>query len=129
MKAIAKTLDWDDIPVDVQSFISEKQTFLTPEQEYIIYAVSVYKSVPFFLVVDDLEMPVFLPTFIFSVIANEPWSGWICNVNLGAEVELVLGPDFIARDLGAYVAMIDQETPALDSFWRYRSEVQRTIDR
>lgn len=125
MKAVAKKLDWNDVPEDVRPFVSQNQTFITAECEYVVYAISVYKKVSFFLVVDDLEAPVFLPSWAFSLTSKEVRSDWICNIDLGGDVELVIGPDFIARDLAAYVGMIDQETAALDRFWRYRSEFQK----
>jgi hypothetical protein len=128
MKALAEELDWSDLPLDVRPFLSEKQTFVTVEREYEVYAISIYKKVPFLLVVDDLGTPVFLPSLAFSLISNELRNNWMCNMHLGGEVDLVIGPDFIARDLGAYVAMIDQETEALQQFWLYRSGLDDADD-
>ncbi len=121
MRAVANQLDWADVPDDVRSFVSQRQTFVTPERQYVVHAVSVYKKVTFFLIVDDLDTPVFLPAWVFSLTSREIPSDWICNAHLGDEVELVIGPDFIARDLTAYVSLVDQEPETLDHFWRYRS--------
>lgn len=121
MKVHAKELDWKDVPQEVRPFISQAQTFITPGREYVVHAVSVYKKLTFFLVVDDLETPAFLPSWAFAVTSKEIPTDWICSADLGSEVDLVLGPKFIAGDLEAYVGMIDQETELLDLFWRYCS--------
>lgn len=127
MKAVAKKLDWNQLPDEVQPFVSRTQTFITPGAHYVVHGVSVYKRLPFFLVVDDTEAPVFLPSWIFSLTSTELPKDWICNVGLGDDVDVVLGPEFIARNIDAYVGMIDQETDLVDQFWN-RCAADRLVD-
>ena len=59
------------------------------------------------LVVDGSGAPAFLPEWLFGVVDAKVSGDWICNVSLGDELDLVLGPPFIARDLSAYNGLID----------------------
>ena len=126
MKASARKLDWATVPEEIRPFVSKGQTFTTPEKGYEVHAVSVFEKVTFFLVIDDLDTPVFLPSWAFSLTSKDVPEDWICNTDLGGEVDLVIGPEFIARDLEAYIAMIDQETKPLNLFWRRASSTSST---
>ncbi|MEZ4398407.1 MAG: hypothetical protein R3B06_00205 [Kofleriaceae bacterium] len=117
MKVQAKELDWNNLPENVRPFVSKSQTFISARKEYEVYAVSLYRKVLFCLVVDDLGAPEFLPCVLFVVMSKTVPHDWICSAQLDEDVDLVLGPEFIARDLLAYSAMIDHETQALDLFW------------
>lgn len=117
MKVKGLNIDWDKVPSEVEPFISPNQTFITSGKEYSVYALSIYSKVVFILVIDDLDTPVFLPTWIFETISTYIPENWICNLKLSDDVEMVLGPEFLAKDLEAYSRMIDQETEQLDQFW------------
>ncbi len=71
------------------------------------------------LVVDGSGAPAFLPEWLFGVVDAKVSGDWMCNVALGDGLDLVLGPPFIARDLGAYNGLIDLERAAVEQFWRY----------
>src|SRR5258708_1620663 len=62
------------------SFVSPSQTFLSSTKHYEVYAVSVYDTVVFVQVLDDLDTPVFLPRVLFNVVESTIPDDWICNV-------------------------------------------------
>lgn len=117
MKVRGLNIDWDKVPPEVEPFISPGQTFITSGKEYSVYALSIFSKVVFILVIDDLDTPVFVPNWIFETISTCIPKKWICNLKLSDDVEMVLGPEFLAKDLGAYNSMIDQETDQLEQFW------------
>jgi hypothetical protein len=90
-----------------------------------VCGISVYKKVLFFLIVDDLKIPVFLPRWLFQVEEKSIPADWICSAALGADVDLVAGPEFVARDLEAYVSVVDQVPESVDAIRRYCEEQSR----
>lgn len=117
MQLKALNIKWDKVPSELESFISPNQTFITPGKEYSVYALSIYIKIVFALVIDDLNTPVFLPASIFETISTEVPCDWICNLRVDDDLEMVLGPEFIAKDLEAYSSMIDQESDQVERFW------------
>lgn len=99
-------------------FVSPKQLFLSTGRDYPVYAVSVYEKVVFVQVVDDKETPTFLPRALFQMVDSEVPKDWICNLFPDGPIQMVLGPPFVAKDLDAYNAMIDQEAAQVERFWR-----------
>jgi hypothetical protein len=123
MQSEAVQINWSSLPSEIQPFISETQTALTPGRMYSIFAISVYRRVMFFLIVDDLNMPVFVPSILFRRLTTNLPSDWVCSTSLGHEVDLVLGPEFIAQSLEGYNAMVDQERDAVEALRAYRKQV------
>ena len=125
MKAIART--WREPPEDLRRWVEPRtQLFVTTGSEYEVFAVSVYEGTAFFLVIDDLDTPVFLAAWLFEVSDPVVPASWICNVNLGNEVTLVAGPEFIAKDLKAYNRMVDQEIEIVEKLRRSRQDPEHT---
>lgn len=106
-----------EIPPSLSSSMSPRRLHLSPGEMYPIFAVSVYRGVAFFLIIDDLQTPTFLPAWLFESVAGRVSFDWICTACLGEGVELVLGPDYIAQDLRSYSAMVDQERASVEEFW------------
>ena len=117
MQLKALNIEWDKVPSELESFISPNQTFITPGKEYFVYALSIYIKIVFALVIDDLNTPVFLPASIFETISPEVPCDWICNLGVDDDLEMILGPEFIAKDLEAYSSMVDQESDQVERFW------------
>ena len=113
----ALDVDWKKIPSEVEPFISQKQTFITPGKEYTVCSLSLYNKVLFALVVDDLNTPVFLPAYIFKIVNTVVPGDWICNLGLGGGVEMVIGPEFIAKNIDTYDSMVDQEADQVEKLW------------
>ena len=119
MIARAKNINWKTLSRAIVSYIPKSQTYLTIGKEYSIYGYSVYKGIVFLLLIDDLERPKFFPASIFELICNDLPSDWGININLGHDVELVAGPDFLVEDLESYVAMVDGEIDLVSRLWEY----------
>ena len=119
MKAIAIELQAQDLPPALRPFVPQKQPFLTLGRQYVIYAVSIYQSAPFVLIIDDSDLPVFKSASLFQLVTRGIPRDWICNINLGSGVDLVLGPEFLARDLDSYNRMIDQDAAQISRFWSH----------
>jgi hypothetical protein len=112
---------------DEASFFSPQQTFLSSGKDYVVHAVSVYRGVAFVQIVDDDDTPVFLPRALFETVATDVPHDWICSLFPEDPVQLVLGPAFMAKDLAAYEAMVDQERAQVERFWgRIESADERT---
>lgn len=119
MKALAKTVDWTQLPAQIRPFVSRSQTFITPGRTYEVHAISCYQKVIFVLVHDDYEMPAFIPRDLFEIISKVVPSDWICNIFTDHGVDFVLGPEFIAKDIDSYNAVVDQEREQVARVWSY----------
>jgi hypothetical protein len=67
-------------------------------------------------VVDDLGYPGWKPAWLFDVIDSLIPRDWICST-FHDDPALVLGPDFIARDLEGYAAMVELDPEQVGRFW------------
>lgn len=105
-------------PKHEAKYVSPSQLFFTSLKGYEVHAVSVYDGVVFMLVVDDLNTPCFRPRVLFDVVDTSVSGDWICNSFATGPIQLVLGPEFIAKDAVAYNAMIDQGVAQVERFWR-----------
>lgn len=115
----ARIINWQTVPHNVEPFISPNQTCISSGKMYTVYAVSLYLGVVFVLVIDDLETPVFLPSWLFETVVTDIPHDWICHLQVSDDVEMILGPEFLARDLDAYNSLVDQESDQLARFWSW----------
>jgi hypothetical protein len=67
-------------------------------------------------VVDDLGYPNWEPAWLFDVVDSAIPGDWICSA-FHDDPALVLGPDFIARSLEEYVAMVELDPQQVERFW------------
>lgn len=113
-----RSLPPGELPSPEAEYVSDAQTFLSPDKDYDVYAISVYDGVVFLQVVDDKSTPAFLPRGLFDVVDTHVPEDWICNAFPSGPVQLVLGPAFVAATLPSYEAMIDQRQAQVDEFWK-----------
>lgn len=99
-------------------YVSPSQIFLSSSKDYEVHAVSVYDNVSFAMIVDDKDTPIFLPRVLFDVVDKEIPDDWICNMFPTGSIQLVVGPEFLAKDLASYNAMIDHEPFQVQSLWQ-----------
>ncbi|MFZ3287775.1 MAG: hypothetical protein WA191_13120 [Telluria sp.] len=99
-------------------YSEHSQIRLTVDREYKIYCVVIWSDVTFFCVINDLELPAWIPSSYFSMVDKHPASDWIFN-EIDDEVLLILGPDFIAKDKGSYASLVEHKPEAIKMFWEY----------
>lgn len=97
-------------------YVTPSQVFLSMGKHYEVHALSVYDGVCFLLVVDDASAADFKPRALFDVVDPELPADWICNTFPTGPVQLLIGPEFIARDVASYDDMIDQRAEQLARF-------------
>ncbi len=119
MRIRANDVDWDNLPDEVAYFAREDQTFTTVGREYVVLAISVYRGVWFALIADDHNIAEFLPLHLFTQVSMDIPPEWICSMNPGPDIAMVLGPDFVAKDERAYGSIVDKEPRAIDALWRF----------
>lgn len=119
MKIRAKEIDWEGLPDEISDFAKPSQTCVTAGKEYTVLAMSVYERVWFVLICDDYSMAEFLPLHLFDQVTTDIPPEWICTLNPGQDLDMVLGPDFIARDHGAYSSIVDKEVATVDKLWEF----------
>lgn len=93
------------------------RTYISIGKEYEVYALSVYRGLISLQIVNDLDIVVWLPSWFFSVIDSTVPHDWICTLP-NEDVQLLLGPDFIAADEPSYVRMVEMEPQPVAAFWR-----------
>ena len=114
MKAHFRNPDISQAPKAIEPYT--RNLFLTPEKDYDIYAISVFKGVTFFLVVTDANIPGYWPSWLFSITEKQIPHDWICNATLEWP-ELLIGPTFLAGSQNDYIETIEQHPKKIDQFW------------
>lgn len=117
MLAVARQVDLETLPGAIARFAPPGQVFLTAGHQYRVFAVAVFKGQAFLQVVDDLKHPAWLPALLFDLEETTLPPDWICSV-FREEPTLLLGPDFVAKDLAAYKRMVELEPDAVELFWK-----------
>lgn len=115
MRVVARIVDRSTAPDDIHPYI--RQVFVTPGVQYEVHAVAVFEGSAALLVVDDIDRPTWWPTWLFDNVSSAIPSDWICAF-FKEEPSLVIGPDFIARDIESYGAMVTLEAEQVDKFWK-----------
>ena len=117
MRVVARKVNWSECPAELAPYTKESQTFLTVGQEYEVHAIAVFEGFPALQVIDDLRHPSWEASWLFDVVESSVPEDWICNVFHG-KPGMVLGPEFVARDVISYGAMVELEADQVDRFWR-----------
>jgi hypothetical protein len=119
MRVAAIKDNFSGCPSDIQAlgFSGASRVGITIGKEYEVCAIVMWRGVLFAQVVDDTRLPAWLPTWLFEVREPALPPDWICNL-FGGEVQMVLGPDFIARDEDAYSRMVELDPSSVQLFWR-----------
>jgi hypothetical protein len=118
MRVRFREIDLTNCSAKELSYVSPSQLFFSASREYEVHAISVYDEVTFLLVVDDLNTPSFRPRVAFDTIEAGVPADWICNTFANGPIQLLLGPEFIAKNADAYNAMVDQERVQVEAFWQ-----------
>lgn len=91
--------------------------FVTPGRTYDVYALCVFQGLVFLQIVgDEPRWPIWNPAWLFDVVSPSIPSDWIVGL-FDAEPSLILGPEYVARDIESYVRMVELDRDALNAFW------------
>jgi hypothetical protein len=126
MRLRARAIEWGECPAAIASTLPKSQLFLTVGREYEAHAISVTKGIVYVHVVNDSGLPSWRPVWFFDLVDGSIPSDWICSIGHG-DVELILGPEFVARDDDALSAMAALETDQVERFWA-RLRTRRDAD-
>jgi hypothetical protein len=122
MKAKAIRSTFTGSPAAIASFgAPAAETDTSIGTDYEIHALSVFKGVVFLQIVNDLDIITWLPAWFFDVSGNSVPSDWVCLLPPG-ELQLVLGPAFLARDEASYDRMVQLKPDSVRVFWRRQVE-------
>lgn len=101
-------------------FRPETQVLVTVAKEYEVYAISRWRGISYLQVIDDTGTLSWYPTWLFEVRDASLPNDWLCNF-FESEIEMIMGPDFVARDMEAYTNMVELHPHSVDLFWaRYK---------
>jgi len=112
-------------PESIAAILPETQTFLSTGKKYEVHAMSVFQGMLNLQIVDDLPMINWYPAWFFDVCEVSVPSGWICSLP-GNDLQMVLGPDFVAADEASYNRMVELDSDSVAKFWeRFNAESPR----
>ena len=95
----------------------QTNTHISTGKEYDVYALSVYQGVVSLQIVNDLNMISWLPAWFFGVCDSSMPSDWICSLP-AEDLQMVLGPHFVAADEAAYHRMVELDSESVAAFER-----------
>jgi hypothetical protein len=114
MRVRARQVDPTTAPAALRPYLG--QILVTAGKEYEVHAAVVFEGLVAMQVVDDLGYPNWEPAWLFDVVDSAIPGDWICSA-FHDDPALVLGPDFIARSLDEYVAMVELDPQQVERFW------------
>lgn len=98
---------------------------------YEVHALAVFDGMVFLLILEDgqRDFPHWNPAWLFEVCDWSVPDDWICNIISGGleGLQMVLGPEFIAKDEESYCRMAELEKESVDAFWK-RIEARRKTE-
>lgn len=118
MKVVARPIEEERLPRGTYGnfLVSPGQIFLTSGNEYVVHGIKVYQGRVSFQIVSDLSKPEFYPVVLFDVVDTLLPSDWICNTLKDGQL-LIIGPEFYAKDVASFEAMVLHDTDAMHLFW------------
>jgi hypothetical protein len=127
MKAIAIRSSYADAPEFILKMgnSSSSRVELSVGREYQVCAISRWRGVLFFQVVNDASLPDWFPAWLFRLTEQSLASDWIFSTFDG-EIEMVIGPSFIASSISAYQAMVELHPASVKSFWQNIRKAEET---
>jgi hypothetical protein len=123
MRVAAVKIDYKGCPKAIEElgFSSESVTHLSVNKEYTVWAISRWKGVFFLQVIDDNGYPSWLPFWLFSMRDGFIPRNWVCSI-FEDELEIILGPKFLAENYEAYEAMVELQPFSVQQFWENVNE-------
>ena len=123
MRVQASVVDYSECPEQVKPYVKPDQVFVTIGKQYEIHGIALFGCVLMLNIVDDLGYPNWNPSWLFDVVELTLPHDWECNLFKG-DLGMVLGPEFVARDEGAYSRMVELDAEQVERFWKRLDEVK-----
>lgn len=99
---------------------STKTSFdLSLDKEYIVYGISIWRKIIFYLICDDYQLPNWYPSEIFRISNDDVPDNWKFAINKNSDeysVLAVLGYPKLTDIDGYYVELIERDKMALEIF-------------
>lgn len=103
----------------------ESNTFITLGKEYTVYAIAVFQGVVSMQIVNDVNIIDWLPSWFFEISEATVPNDWISDLP-GEDLQLVLGPKFVAADEPSYNRMVELEPESVAAFWDRADAIAQT---
>lgn len=110
----------DDCSGEIASRLGVGQTFVTVGNEYAIHAISIFEGTIHLQIVNDIGYPAWYPLALFEGTKGKLPSDWECRFFPGNGVRgltMLLGPEFVVQDEGAYQRMVELDPEQVNHFW------------
>ena len=114
MRVIALKVDLERCPAELRPYLG--QSFTTVRKDYLVHALVLFEGHVFIQIIDDLDNPSWRPFWQFDLADSSIPEDWICGAFHG-EPQLVVGPEFIAKDPASYAGMVELEMEQVSRFW------------
>ncbi|MEI6810401.1 MAG: hypothetical protein WCN95_16900 [bacterium] len=99
----------------------ESQVLVSKGKTYQVTAVARWREAFYLQVVNDANCPAWLPSWLFEVTDKTLPADWICTLQ-DDDLQMILGPEFIARDESSYTRMVELERDSVAAFWSHYSD-------
>jgi len=117
MRARATRNKYQDCPAAIAAFGSpESKTHISIGREYEVYALSVFQGVVCLQIINDADIISWKPAWFFEVSDATVPGDWICSLP-DDNVQMVLGPPFVAADKDSYIRMVELDSDSVATFW------------
>jgi len=118
MRAKATRNKFEGCPAAVAAFGSpQSDTNITLGKEYEVHALSVFQGVVCLQIVGDVNIVTWLPSWFFEISEATMPDDWVCCLP-GANLQMVLGPKFLAADESSYNRMVELDSESVAAFWQ-----------
>jgi hypothetical protein len=103
-------------PAVARKGFPQSQTHISMDKEYEVFSISVFEGVVSLQFINDLKIVSWLPAWFFEVCESTLPNDWICSL-FDCEPTMILGPEFVAKDVASYAAMVELEADSVRQFW------------
>lgn len=118
MRVKATRNNFEGCPPAVAAFGSpQSETNITLGKEYEVHALSVFQGVVCLQIVGNVNIITWLPSWFFEISEATMPDDWVCCLP-GGDLQMVLGPKFLAADESSYNRMVELDSESVMAFWQ-----------
>ena len=119
MRVIAKRNNWRDCSALLDGPFSPEDGVYDEVkigEEYEVHAITVFKGIVKFQII-VWHGPFLYPAVFFDVIDSSFPDDWVCRSFNNSHLQMVIGPEFMAKDIESFSATVEKNLPQSDLFW------------